>query len=498
MKISKLILLSLPLLVASCLPAKDTPASKVEKEGKPSGTTFVLDTRDIDRSNQARVASYADMLDKVRPAVVSVTTARIVRFMRNDNTNPMEELLRRFYGLPPRRNPGSREMEERKLPGGIGSGVIISADGYILTNNHVITDEDENVVADEIMVRLHNDKEVSAKVIGRDPRTDIALIKIEESDLPFLPMADSENLRVGDVVFAIGNPLDVGQTVTMGIVSALGRTNLGILGSQGYENFIQTDASINPGNSGGALVDAEGRLVGINTAILSRTGGNIGIGFAVPTAIASTVAQSLIDTGTVQRGFLGVNIANLTADLALAFGLPENAKGVVIEGVQEGQAADRAGLKRGDVILKYNSQPVESVSQLRLRIAGTQPGSKVELEIHRDGKVKTVELVLGSMDGAMVGASLQNLLDGVTLSILDDDLRKRYGIGDDTKGLVVTKVEARSRYASTLREGMVILEINDRPVKDFEDARKALRRGAVNKLWVAFRNVQAFLALRVP
>ncbi|MDX2109752.1 MAG: Do family serine endopeptidase [Verrucomicrobiota bacterium] len=465
-------------------------------------STFELDAKPIDRSNTARISSYSDMLEKVRPAVVSVTTARIVKVMRNDRVNPMEDMLRRFYGMPPRQQPrggqGGPDVEERKLPNGIGSGVIISADGYVLTNNHVISEEDSNTVADEIIIRLNDEREFPAKVIGRDPRTDVALVKVDATALPFLKMAESDNIRIGDIVFAIGNPMDVGQTVTMGIVSATGRTNLGILGAQGYENFIQTDASINPGNSGGALVDVEGRLVGINSAILSRTGGNIGIGFAVPTSIVAQVARNLVDTGSVQRGFLGVNIANLTTDLAEAFGLPSGFKGVIIEGIQKDEAADKSGLKRGDVILKYDNQAIDSVAQLRLKIAQSKPGQSIPVTITRDGKEQTITVTLGSQEGAIAGETSQNILDGVTLTVPTDELRKEYNLAENAEGLIVTAVEGRSRYASSLREGMVILEINDRTVKSIGDARDALRRGAVNKLWVAYRDAQAFIAVRVP
>ena len=234
--------------------------------------------------------------------MVSVYASRIVRVMRERQVDPLEEMLRRFYGVPvprDRQDNGEREGngQERKLPYGMGSGVIISSDGYILTNRHVVTDERGDDV-DEIRVSLSEEKELLAEIVGSDKRTDIAVLKVDAEDLPFINMANSDNLRVGDILFAIGNPLRVGTTVTQGIVSATGRTELGILGmgSQGYENFIQTDASINPGNSGGALVDAEGRLVGINTAIYSRTGGNIGIGFAIPTNLARSVLVKLLET----------------------------------------------------------------------------------------------------------------------------------------------------------------------------------------------------------
>ncbi len=489
---SALLLIATLLLLTACARAQQTD-DKAEG-APPSFSGFEIDARPLDRS--ALHASYAPVLEQVRPAVVSVTSARVVRIMRGGPQNPLEELLRRFYGMP--QVPQSRgELEERKLPNGLGSGVIVSADGYILTNNHVVSDE-SGEVADEIMVRLNDEREFSAKIVGRDPKTDVALLKVEASALPYVKLADSDSILVGDVVFAIGNPMGVGQTVTMGIVSATGRTDLGILGSQGYENFIQTDASINPGNSGGALVDTMGRLIGINTAIISPSRGNIGIGFAVPSNLVARVAESLVTTGTVQRGFLGVNIATLTPDLAEAFGLPQGTKGVIIEGVQTGEAAEAAGLKRGDVILRVNGTIADNVSTLRLRISQTPPGQTIKLDVWRDNQEQSFEITLGALEGSLAATTGEGFIEGVNIAELTPELREQYGIPEGEKGVVITRVEARSPYASTLREGMVILEINDRPSHTIREAASALRKGnAVNKLWVAFNGNRGFIAVRV-
>ena len=292
-----------------------------------------LDSTPITGTPSSSVVSYADVLEGATPAVVAVYTARVVRVAQR-RSDPREEMLRRFFGLPPSSggNYSEEDVEERRIPAGVGSGVIVSKDGYILTNNHVITNERGSEV-DEILVQLADDREFPAEIVGRDPKTDLAVLKIEQNELPYITMADSDNLRVGDVVFAVGNPLGVGQTVTMGIVSATGRSGLHLLGEQAYENFIQTDASINQGNSGGALIDAAGRLVGINTAILSQSGGNIGIGFAIPSTLARNIMVNLLDDGTIRRGFLGVSIKDLDSDIAEAFGL-EDTQGALIQSVE--------------------------------------------------------------------------------------------------------------------------------------------------------------------
>ncbi len=458
--------------------------------------SFILDTSPVDSGSVPNVASYADVLDPARSAVVSVTTASIVEIMRD--RNPMEEFLRRYYGMPDdetHRGPENQPME-RRIPHGLGSGVIVSEDGYILTNNHVISDG-KGEPADEITVHLDDGSQVDAVLVGRDDRTDVALLKIERKGLPFIQMADSNQLRVGDVVFAIGNPLGVGQTSTMGIVSATGRTNLGLLGNQGYENFIQTDAAINRGNSGGALVDAKGRLIGINTAIFSQTGGNIGIGFAIPTRLARTVVLELIENGRVRRGYLGVSISDLTADMAEAFGL-ENTDGALVEVVQERTPASRAGLERGDVILKVDGQTVESVADLRLKVAAMRPGTGVALAIQRGGEEMDLLVTLGSLDDPTAVVSAEDSpLEGVGLEPISPDTRREWKLEEDS-GVLVTEVNARSPFAQVLTAGMVILEVNDVAVSSVGELNENLRSGRVNKLWVSFRGNRGFVALRMP
>jgi len=406
------------------------------------------------------VTSYADVLDPVRPAVVSVYSSKLVR-------QRIPEVWRQM-GLQ------GREQLQR----GMGSGVIVSADGYILTNNHVVEE------ADEVKVMLNDDREFTAKIIGTDPKTDVAVIKIEGEKLPAVTLADSGTLRVGDVVFAIGNPLGVGQTVTMGIVSATSR-RIGILGDvEGYEDFIQTDAAINQGNSGGALVDARGRLVGINSAILSTSQGNIGIGFAIPINLASSIMNSLIETGSVTRGYLGVSSSQLTPDIAEAFKLPRDTKGVVIMDLPADGPAAKAGFKVEDIIVAINGRPVNSADDLRLTIAQFAPGTTISVDYLRDGKRATKEatLVQRPDDGIPTG----ELLPGVSVESLTPELRRTYRVGGDVEGLVVTQIGDKSAYQGVFAEGMVVVSINREAVIDVVSARQLIRPGR-NLAFVYYR-----------
>lgn len=414
--------------------------------------------------------SFAPMIKRVSPSVVNIYTTKTVR--QTPMMSPMfdDPFFRQFFGAPFENVP--RERREQAL----GSGVIISEDGYLLTNNHVV----EN--ADEIKVALADDKTVyDAKVVGTDPQTDIAVIKIEGKKLPSIVIGDSDTLEVGDTVLAIGNPFGVGQTVTTGIVSAKGRAGMGIVD---YEDFVQTDAPINPGNSGGALVDVEGRLVGINTAIFSRSGGNNGIGFAVPINLARFVMERLVTDGKVTRGYLGVIIQPVTADLAKAFDL-KDASGALVGQVTEGSPAEKAGLKEGDVVTQFNGKKVTDSRHLRLMVSQTPPDTEAKLEIIRDGKTKNVTVKLGELpkEGlARAGSGLQrgsggDVLDGVTVDDLDARARRQFNIPNNVDGALVTNVEQDSRAAvAGLRTGDVIMEINRRPVSNADDAIRLSRR----------------------
>jgi len=409
-------------------------------------------------ADHPRATSYADVIAPVQPAVVSVYSAKIVR-----ERLQVPEFFRQFYGRIP-------ERESRQE--GLGSGVIVSKNGYILTNNHVVEE------ADELKVALNDGREFEAKLVGADPKTDVAVIKIEADDLPVVTLTDSDNLRVGDLVFAIGNPLGVGQTVTMGIVSATGR-QIGILANAhtaGYEDFIQTDAAINQGNSGGALIDAQGRLIGINSAILSSRGGsgNIGIGFAIPINLAASILKSLVETGTVQRGYLGIEIAELGSDVAEALNLKKGQRGVIITNLDKNAPGAKGGLQRSDVIVAVDGKAVATPQELRLLIASKHPGSQVELEVFRDGKKRVVKLEVGSLSGF---GAIDQLIPGVSVKPLDDDTRRQIGASRDVAGLIITEVAENSPYAFRLSPGMVVVEINREAVTSIEQAREALRPG---------------------
>ncbi len=425
---------------------------------------LTLDERPISRETGS--TSYAPVVKKVAPGVVRVYTSSTAQ--PTAYQPDMDEFFRRFFGdrfESPRRG---RNMQVPRQQG-IGSGVIITKDGYILTNNHVVDG------ADEVKVALQDGREFEAKVIGRDPKSEVAVIKIDASNLPALALADSDKVEVGDIVLAVGNPFGIGQTVTKGIVSATGRG--GTLGLD-YEDFIQTDAAINPGNSGGALVDIEGRLIGINTAILSRSGGNMGIGFAIPTNLARDVMEDLIKDGHVTRGYLGVMIQDLTPSLAQQFDVKDGTKGALIGDVSPKGPAEKAGLKSGDVVIEFGGKKVTDSRHLKLQVARTAPGSTVPVKVLRDGTAKTVEVTVRELPGGdMVakagrsGSDDEGTLNGVAVADLDRDTRQQLNVPGNLGGVVVTEVAPDSAAAKVgLRPGDVIQEINRQKVKDAEQA----------------------------
>jgi len=422
------------------------------------------------------VMSYADVIEPAQKAVVSVYSTKIIK--ERIAINPF---FRQFFGNIP-----DQERESRQE--GLGSGVIVTKDGYILTNNHVVEG------ADELKVTLSDDRDFIAKVIGSDPKTDIAVLKIDGMDLPTVTFADSDKVRVGDVVFAVGNPLGVGQTVTMGIVSAKGRSRLGLLENvSGYEDFIQTDAAINMGNSGGALIDARGRLVGINSAILTPSRGNIGIGFAIPMKLASFIMNSLVESGAVARGYLGVTSDTVTADVAEQLGLPKETRGVVVTDIDPDSPAEKAGLKRTDVILAINGQAISAWEELRLLVAQIVPESTAKLRVVRDGRERVIEVTLGT-----VIENPNEVLAGIDVEPLTLEARRRFRINDSRiNGLVITGVADDSPYRDRLDAGMVILEINRAPVPDLRTARERLGPGR-NLLAVYDGRSIRFVVVTVP
>ncbi len=445
-----------------------TPAAVAASAARPETprTMPVLVIDDTPIGKTPVVTSYADALESVQGSVVSIYVSK---------NAPDNALARQIFG---ENFPGRPNLEES----GLGSGVIVSADGYILTNNHVVAG------ADKIEVSRVGDQKVKATLIGTDPKTDIAVIKIEGENLPVVTLADSDKLRVGDVVFAIGNPLGVGQTVTMGIVSAKGRQIrlLDTAETKGYEDFIQTDAAINMGNSGGALVDAKGRLVGINSAILStgrgEMGGSIGIGFSVPVKLATNVMENLIRNGKVSRGYLGIDPDDLAPDLIGSFKLPPNSKGVVVTGVDTEGPAAKAGLKIDDVVVAIDGKSVGSKAELGVVISQKPPDSQIKVRYFREGKEDTVEVTLANFEDD--SGRPNELLAGVTVAGLTPGDRRKLRLDAKVDGLQITAVSDASDYSSKLKPGMVVTRINNDPVTDdLPKARKSIQKG-INRFYV--------------
>jgi serine protease Do len=426
---------------------------------KPSGLSVnvPLDETSVPRDGLPR-GSFASVVKMVAPAVVQIETTATV-----DNDSPQQ-----FPGGGPYGHRFPHGQFGPQTEHGLGSGVIVTKDGYILTNNHVVDG------AKEVKVTLQDGREFTAKVVGRDPKSDVAVVKIAASDLPVVTMADSEKVQIGDIVLAVGNPFGVGQTVTSGIVSATDRGDVGI---EDYEDFIQTDAAINPGNSGGALVDIDGRLIGINTAIMSRSGGSQGMGFAIPSDLARTVMEDLIKDGHVTRGYLGVMIQSITPALANEFKLKDN-KGALIGDVLPDGPADKAGFKDGDVVVKFNGHAVIDSRRLRLEVAETKPGTAVPVEVLRNGDMQKLEVTVKPLPGGdqvAEGGSSNNpdtgTLNGVDVGDLDQATREQFHVPNEVKGAVVTQVESGSPAAEAgLKPGDVIEEINRHSVKNADEA----------------------------
>lgn len=426
-------------------------------------------------SEGQQVPSLAPMLEKVTPAVVNISTRGSMRAQQNPLMQ--DPFFRYFFDVP--NQPQRRETQS------LGSGVVIDAQqGYIVTNNHVIEH------AEEITVTLRDGRSLIAKLVGTDPDADIAVIKVPSDKLLALPPADSEQIRVGDFVVAIGNPFGLGQTVTSGIVSALGRSGLGI---EGYEDFIQTDASINPGNSGGALVNLRGQLIGINTAIIAPGGGNVGIGFAIPINMVRDIMDQLVKNGQVKRGRLGVLIQDMTPDLASAFGIDNNV-GAVIAQVVAGSTADKAGVKVGDVVLAVNGREVHGSGDLRNRIGMLRIGEKVTLKLLRDGKPREVIATVAEAPQTKLGGKqIFSKLEGAQLGNVDElPATSR----SHQAGVVVLEVDRNSAAARAgLRKGDIITNANRVPVNDMEDLKRAAKRSDQGILLNLLRGETALFVL---
>ena len=441
--------------------------------------------------------NFVEIAKSVKPAVVNIAASRSGKSGEGPHGSPLDDpFFRKFFGDEFfKRDAPQREPRER----GQGSGVIVEANGLIITNNHVVSK------ADEIRVFLSDKREFKGKLIGTDTKTDIAIVKIEATGLPTVPWADSDQLEVGEYVLAIGSPFGLTQTVTMGIVSAVGRASMGIAE---YEDFIQTDAAINPGNSGGALVNVRGELVGINTAIFSQSGGNMGIGFAVPSNLSRTVMDQLVRTGKVVRGWLGVAIQDLSAELATQFGITDT-KGVLVSDVMEDSPAKKAGFERADVITEYDGKPMDSPTHLRNAVAQTPIGKKVSVKLIRDKKPKTIEVTIVEQPKSLgqpgaeesrESAAPTGILSDIDVRELNEELASRYGMKASDRGVVVIRVKSGSTAEEMgVREGDLILEVNRKAVsslKSYEQAASGLAKDQAVLLLIKRKGQAIYLTLR--
>jgi serine protease Do len=424
-------------------------AGEPDRQAMPAEQRHIANLKDL---NQALIDIVAD----VKPTVVTVSTERTLSVdMSPFASNPFFEF---FFG-PQQGQPPEEQRDYHQE--GLGSGVIVSRDGYILTNNHVIDK------ADSIYVRLYDDRRLLAKVIGADSKTDVAVLKIDAGNLPFISIGNSDSVQVGEIVLAIGSPMseNLAYTVTQGIVSAKGRSNVGLAY---YEDFIQTDAAINPGNSGGPLIDLDGKLIGINTAIVSRTGGYMGIGFSVPSNLAMHIMNSILKEGRVIRGWLGINIQDINEQIGRALNMPE-LSGALVGDVVHGSPAEKAGVQSGDVILAVDGEKVRNASQLSNHISSLSPGTSVTLTVMRNSRKLDLTATLGEMPAEIAGtaesqAFTQNL--GFSVATLDRELADKYAIDKGVKGIVITTIDANSNaYQAGLREGDVILEVDRQEVQ---------------------------------
>lgn len=466
--------LALSLLTGVFLTTHQSHAQSLANTAGNHAITRDADKNDPKKTNVngvALVTSFAPIVKQAKLAVVSIAATKVVKANNGDEgLSPFfdDPRFREFFG---QRGQSGKPRQQREQ--GLGSGVIVGTDGYILTNNHVIEG------ASDIRVLTSDKSELKAQVVGADPKTDIAVIKVEAKNLPTLAFADSAEVQVGDIALAIGNPFGVGQTVTMGIISATGRGNLGI---EDYEDFIQTDAAINPGNSGGALINANGDLIGINTAILSRAGGNQGVGFAVPANLAKTVMNQLLKNGKVVRGYMGVMIQPVTSQLAKAFNLP-NASGALVGEVTSDGPAAKAGLAQGDVITELNGVRVDDSRELRLKISQLAPGETVKLKVVRDSKSRDVNITLGELPGEKEAASNDIPENGspygVSVENLTPQIARQLKLSANISGVVVTEVQDGSRADEAgLQRGDVIQQVSRQTITNVNEFDRAMKQAA--------------------
>ena len=422
----------------------------------------------VDANPNNVILSYNNSIKDAKKSVVNLSTTKKTK--QNDQLNEMMQnpFFKEFFG---NKIPELKQQERKSHS--LGSGVLISKNGYIVTNNHVVEG------ADEIVVTLPNDeKEYKAKIIGQDPKTDIAVVKIEANDLHVASFGDSATLQEGDVVFAIGNPFGVGETITQGIISALNKNNVGL---NQYENFIQTDASINPGNSGGALVDSRGALIGINSAILSKSGGNNGIGFAIPSNMVQKIATSLVEQGKIERGFIGVSISDLTNDLKELY---DNKQGALILMIEKNSPAEKGGLQISDLIIEVDGIKIKNSNELKNTIAAISPEKTVNITYERDKKIKTTKIKLAKMES---GKTIEekgstNPIEGLTLMELSEKTKSQYQIPREIEGILVTEVKDDSKAEKIgFKEGDIIVQVEQMRITSLKDFTAAFKENSKNK-----------------
>jgi len=473
------------------------PTGSAEPDSMPNGIVRPITTAPQLPMAGGNTKNFVEIAKMVKPAVVNIAASRSGKSGDGPQSSPFDDpFFRRFFGDEFfKRDQPHRERKER----GQGSGVIVDPNGLIITNNHVVNK------ADEIRVFLSDKREFKGKLIGTDTKTDIAVVKIEATGLSTIPLANSDQLEVGEFVLAVGSPFGLTQSVTMGIVSAVGRASMGIAE---YEDFIQTDAAINPGNSGGALVNVRGELVGINTAIFSQSGGNMGIGFAVPSNLARSIMDQLVKGGKVVRGWLGVAIQELTPELATQFGLSDT-KGVLVSDVMDDSPAKKAGFERADVITEYDGKPMDSPTHLRNAVAQTPIGRKVSIKLIRDKKTKTIDVTIveqpkslgqsGSEDNGESTAPT-GVLSDLDVRELNEELASRYGIKTTERGVVIVRVKPGSTAEDVgVREGDIVLEVNRKPVtsiKSYERAVSGLAKDQAVLLLLKRKGQTIYLTLR--
>jgi serine protease Do len=460
-------------------------SSQLNYQAKTHAESSKISDESIDFLTRTGKA-MAEITAAVKPGIVNISTTRTVKISGGLGPFFDDPFFRRFFGD----RFGPDHPKERKSTG-LGSGVIVSSDGYIITNYHVVKD------ADEIKVLLSDKREFKGRVIGSDPKTEISVVKIDAEDLLTLSWGDSDKLRVGEVVLAVGNPYGLNQTVTMGIVSALGRANVGIAD---YEDFIQTDAAINPGNSGGALVNVKGELVGINTAIFSTSGGYQGIGFAIPSNMVKTIKSSLIKKGKVIRGWLGISIQKVTPELAKQFNLKE-INGTLISDIVEDSPAEKSGLKRGDVILEFNGKKTDEPYILRNMVASTPPGEKHVLKVMRNNEEIDIYVKIGELPTDKELAELgeyQNAMRGISVQVLTADLADKLRIPSRVEGVIISNIDSDSPASGILAKGDVIQEVNRKKIggiKDYQDIVSKIKKDDDVLLLIYRKGTSIFVTL---